>query len=199
MKDNENTTISYYNEHALEFCENTINADMSACRNIFISYLHDGAYILDAGCGSGRDSKVFIENGYAVTAIDASSKICEEAEKYLGQPVLCMRFEDIDFVNQFDGIWACASLLHVAKNDINNVLERLRMALKDNGVLYASFKYGSGERMDDKGRFYLDYKEDVKELFERNDFTIEELFVTSDVRNGLESQKWVNVIIRKKF
>lgn len=190
-------TIAYYDKNAEKFCETTRNADMCFCRNKFLSLIGENAHILDAGCGSGRDSKAFLDAGYRVTAMDASAKVCKEAEVFFGQEVLCKNFESIDFRQEFDGIWACASLLHVTKEKINDVLKRLWIALKNKGVLYASFKYGEGERVVN-GRFFNDYNElTLKDLVEINRFDIEEIFITKDVRIGRETERWVNVLARK--
>ncbi len=187
-------TIKYYNEHAREFCESTANADMSSCRDRFAAYLPTGAHILDAGCGSGRDSKAFLEQGFCVTSIDASGEVCAEAEKLIHQQVLCMRFEDLQFEDEFDGIWACASLLHVSREDMGDILGCLKKALKKNGILYASFKYGDKERVEN-GRFFNDYNEaSLRTLMDNSEFKIRELFITEDVREERSGEKWINVI-----
>lgn len=192
-----NQTLSYYNEHGEEYCAATAGADMSLCRDKFMTCLPEGAYILDAGCGSGRDSKVFMDNGFAVTAMDASEKMCEEAEKLLGQNVLQLSFEEMNFHNEFDGIWACASLLHVAKSEINMVMKNLRTALKPNGILYASFKYGTEERIA-QGRLFNDYDEgSLITLLENNGFTVCDIFITEDVRKMRQGENWVNAIAKK--
>ncbi len=192
-----NQTIDYYNNHARDFCDSTLHADMSDCRDRFTSYLPARAHILDAGCGSGRDSKAFKEEGFHVTAMDASWKLCEKAEKLLQQHVQCLTFEELSFADEFDGIWACASLLHVARTDMDDVLARLRKALKENGILYASFKYGRGERTAG-GRFFNDYDEaSLRETLERQKYGICELFLTEDVRRNRAGEQWVNVIAKK--
>ena len=199
-----NQTISYYDKNATEFCRNTIDADMSFCRDKFLNYLKSGAAILDAGCGSGRDSLAFKQLGYQVTAMDASPEICKEAEKVLGQKVLCKTFEELDDENAYDGIWACASLLHVSKERMGEVLYRLKRALKDGGVLYASFKYGEDEKVVN-GRLFSYYDEQsLRPLIEGNGFEVLEVFVTQDVREDRQEEKWVNVVgvkwncVRKK-
>ncbi|MCD8370522.1 MAG: class I SAM-dependent methyltransferase [Clostridiales bacterium] len=192
-----NQTVSYYDEHTEEYCVATADADMSFCRDKFIAYLPAGAHILDAGCGSGRDSKVFIDNGFIVIAMDASEKMCTEAEKLLGQDVLQLSFEEMNFHNEFDGIWACASLLHVAKSEINMVMKNLRTALKPNGILYASFKYGTEERIA-QGRLFNDYDEgSLITLLESNGFTVCDIFITEDVRKMRQGENWVNAIAKK--
>ena len=193
-----NQTISYYDENAREFCKNTIDADMSFCRDQFLKHLKPGATILDAGCGSGRDSVAFKQLGYRITAMDASAEMCKEAENVLRQKVLCKTFEELDDENVYDGIWACASLLHVSKERIAEVLHRLKRALKDGGVLYASFKYGDEEKIVN-GRFFSYYDEQsLRMLMNGNGFEVLELFVTQDVREDRCEEKWVNVVGRKK-
>lgn len=190
-------TINYYNQHAQEFCENTKNADMSHVLEKFIAHLPQNALILDAGCGSGRDSKYFLGKGFQVEAFDASEELCKIASEHIGQEVKCMTFQEMTDANKYDGIWACASLLHVCKAELPDVMKRLVQALKENGVLYVSFKYGDGEREKD-GRFFNDYNEEnVTELLNETGVQVLECFVTGDVRSGRGDEMWVNAIGRK--
>lgn len=153
------------------------------------------AHILDLGCGSGRDAKAFLDAGYQVTAIDGSPSCCQLAAAYIGQPVLCQTFDELDFDAAFDGIWACASLLHLPYAELPGVFERIARALRPGGYLYASFKYGDfeGER---NGRYFTDLDEErLAALLEPvAGLTILETFVTGDVRDGREGEKWLNVI-----
>lgn len=195
----QNKTIEYYNNHAEEFCAATKDADMSYCYEKFKQYVKPSGKILDVGCGSGRDSKRFMEDGYQVEAIDASEEICKLASEYIGQQVKCRRIEEITYENEFDGIWACASLLHVAKEEMLVVIEKLCKALKKDGIIYASFKLGSGERFAD-GRFFNDYTEkEIVEVFGgQRGFEIKECFVTEDVRKERKHEKWLNIILKVK-
>ncbi len=192
-----NTTMNFYNNNANEYCAQTVGSDMSQSREQFLAHLPVGARILDAGCGSGRDAKVFMEQGYMVTALDGSYAMCQMAEKHTDLPVLHMSFDEIEFKEEFDGIWACASLLHVPKADMENILSKLRNALVPDGVIYASFKYGEGERTVD-GRFFNDYNENSLRMeFESCGFNVIEIVVTEDVRGDRTGEMWVNVIGRK--
>ena len=193
-----NSTINYYNNNAKEFCECTLQADMSLCRNMFLKYMVANGHILDAGCGSGRDSKAFQELGYAVSAFDASEEICRFATEYLGQEVQCRRFEDVTEENCYDGIWASASLLHVAKKNLPDVLTRLKRALKAGGILYASFKYGETEKMRGERSFSDFTEEQAKQLFLENGFEVLEFALTGDVREGRADEMWCNVVGRVK-
>lgn len=193
-----NKTIDYYNRYAKEFCERTTGTDMSFCQNKFLGYLEKGAKVLDAGCGSGRDSKYFIEKGMQVVALDASEEMCRYAAKYLGQPVECLRFDEIIDQEEFDGIWASASLLHVKKKELPDILKRMYHALKIDGILYASFKYGTKEEQRLE-RFFSDYSlEEIREVFEHTGlFQILECFETKDIREDYKDKPWVNIIVKK--
>lgn len=194
-----NENIEFYNEHAKEFFESTLQTDMSRWRNKFEGYVINGGRILDAGCGSGRDSKAFISDGFKVTAIDASVELCKLAEEYIGQKVYNILFEDISFSQEYDGIWACASLLHVENNHMSQVMKKISNALVSNGVIYASFKYGDGITLKGERSFYNFTEETVKDLFNNAGISIEECSISADVREGRGDEKWVNVIGRKNI
>lgn len=193
MTDN---TTEYYNKNSLEFIEGTINVDTGILRDRFLKYIPSGGKILDLGCGSGRDTKCFLEAGYQVTAIDASQELCLKATEYTGINVRCTRFEELNDVKEYDGVFACASLLHVQEGDLPDIMTKINKALKQQGVLYASFKYGdfAGER---DGRYFHDMNEvSVEELFITvSGFRIEEVWQSHDVRRDKEVY-WINVIAR---
>lgn len=192
------SNIEYYNLNAASFFAGTVNADMSLWRDKFKAYLPEGGRVLDAGCGSGRDSLAFKKDGYSVVAFDASSEMCRMASELIGQEVLQLRFDQITFENEFDGIWACASLLHVPNEELPVTLEKLHKAMKPQGTLYVSFKYGEGTKQ--RGdRVFSDFTEtSVKALLENAGFDIVECGVTSDIRPGRADEKWVNVIAGKR-
>ena len=190
-------TIRYYDTHAEEFVAGTENADISACRDRFLQYLKPGQKILDAGCGSGRDVIAFKNEGYEVEAFDASEELCRIAAEKTGIPIKQQRFEELEGVESYDGIWACASLLHVRLHDLPDVLQRLYKLLRRKGTLYASFKYGSGE-LEKAGRYFCNLNEETcQKLLTDAGFSIREMFVTQDVRNDRQQEKWINVIVGK--
>ena len=185
--------MNYYDEHAKEFFNGTIDTDMSLHHEEFLKNLPEKACILDAGCGSGRDTKLFKELGHNVVAIDGSEKMCELASEYAGVNVKHMQFQEIEYVNVFDGIWACASLLHVPSSELDLVLKKLKDSLKSNGVFYASFKFGDFEGIRN-GRFFNDFTEATAiELFEKNDFKVIKTWITEDSRPERD-EKWVNIL-----
>ena len=193
-----NDTINYYNKNAEKFIEETLHADMCYCRSRFLRHVLPGGRILDAGCGSGRDSLAFLQEGYLVDAFDASEEICIRASKLLGFPVECKRFEDISGEAKYDGIWACASLLHVKNEGLLIVLCKLEKLLKSGGVLYASFKEGNKERIKE-GRFFHDMTEQsCRELFTKVGLEVVETFKSWDVRGNRTNEKWVNIIGKRQ-
>lgn len=193
-----NTTINYYNLNAKNFIENTQNADMHLAQEKFLQLLLGSASILDFGCGSGRDTKYFLEKGYQVAAIDGSAELCRLAGNFTGIKVKEMLFQELDEIGVYDGIWACSSILHLPKQELLPVIQKMCIALKDNGVIYTSFKYSNfeGER---NGRYFTDFMEDIFREFIKviPELTVEDQWITLDVRPGRGEEKWLNLILRK--
>ena len=191
-------TIDYYNQNAKNFIENTQNVDMHLAQDKFLQLLDSQSSILDFGCGSGRDTMYFLEKGYHVTATDGSAELCKLASAFTGIEVKEMLFQELDDINKYDGIWACSSILHLPKKELFPVLRKMCIALKSAGVIYSSFKYGDfeGER---NGRYFTDFTEDTFRDFIKDipELTIEDHWITSDVRPGRGNEKWLNLIIRK--
>ena len=191
-------TIKYYNENAKQFVETTANVEFHHMQNRFLDKFQDGAFILDFGCGSGRDTKYFLEQGYLVDAIDGSEELCKMASELTGIEVRHMYFQELSDVEKYDGIWACSSILHLKHDDLEEVMKKMAVAAKPNGIIYTSFKYGtfSGER---NGRYFTDMTEDTfNELLQKiPGLNIEEQWITSDVRPGRGEEKWLNLILRK--
>lgn len=190
-------TLDYYNQNADSFVEGTISADMSEVRQQFMKRLPAAGTILDFGCGSGRDAKAFSDAGYIVVALDGSQEICNKAHEVLNQPVICCKFQDYRAMTKFDGVWACASLLHLSEEELTPVLHELTKSLKPGGVLYMSFKYGefAGER---NGRWFTDMTEEqLGELMDQfQSLTLIDQWITEDVRED-RNEKWINSIYKK--
>lgn len=195
----QNTTINYYNINADKFIENTLFVDFTKTQQRFLSKLKKGAFILDFGCGSGRDTRYFSDQGYRVEAIDGSGEMCRLAARYTGMEVRHMLFQELSEKEKYDGIWACSSILHLPLQELAEVMSRMSAALKEKGIIYTSFKYGtsSGER---NGRFFTDMTEDSFAVFmqKTEGLKTEEQWITSDVRPGRGEEKWLNLILRKK-
>ena len=193
-----NKTIDYYNKNADSFIQGTVSVDFKETQDKFLKLL-TGKKVLDFGCGSGRDTKYFLESGFDVTATDGSEELCKSASTYTGIQVKHMLFQDLNEADIYDGIWACSSILHLSKDELRIVINKMSRALKPNGIIYTSFKYGNfeGER---NGRFFTDFTLDVFEDFisDVKDIVIEEYWITGDVRPGREEEKWLNLILRKK-
>lgn len=191
-------TLNYYNSNAAVFSETTKNVDFSEVQLIFTNYLSLNASILDFGCGSGRDTKYFLDQGYHVTATDGSEVICKMATDYTGIQVKQMLFEELNDRSQYDGIWACASILHLSREELLDIFHKMHRALKKNGVIYTSFKYGTfeGER---NGRYFTDFTEELFEEFARqiSGLQIEKMWITGDVREGRGDERWLNILLRK--
>ena len=194
----ENQTLQYYNKDPDAFVTGTLSADMTNTRARFCSHLSKDSLILDFGCGSGRDTKAFLEAGYRVDAIDGSGELCARASAYTGIPVKKMLFQELDAQERYDGIWACASILHLPKTELADVLKRIEAAMKPGGILYASFKYGENEGVR-SGRYFSDFTEESIQAFwkDASSMQIFDLWITRDVRPGREEEKWINLLARR--
>ena len=194
-------TLHFYSTNSKYYFESTKGVDLTHLYNDFLNHIPKGGQVLDLGCGSGRDSLYFKNLGYKVTAIDGCKELCDLASKYLGFEVINKRFENLNLQEEsFDGIWACASLLHVKRCDIKNVLNNLVKGLKGNGIFYMSFKYGDNEFVDEKGRYFNCYDEEAfKNIIKSIDgLEILKLYKTEDVMQNRENLVWLNVLCVKK-
>lgn len=191
-------TINYYNTNAKQFAETTAFVEFHSMQHKFLDKLPAASTILDFGCGSGRDTKYFIERGHHVDAIDGSVELCKLASEYTGIEVKHMYFHELSEVEKYDGIWACSSILHLSVSELKDVMQKMEKALKPNGIIYTSFKYGtfSGER---NGRFFTDMTEDSFDELLKSvlGLTVEQLWISGDVRVGRGEERWLNIILRK--
>lgn len=193
-----NQTIDYYNKNSEKFYKNTVHIDLSEMYPKFLRHIPDNGTILDLGCGSGRDSLYFLEKGYIVTSVDASEEMVRLSSELTGQKTQYLRMQDIEFKNEFNGIWACASLLHIDKKLTESVFNILCNALRDDGVLYASYQYGKGISILED-RYYNNYDErSFAEVIENvNNLKILTYWITKDLRPDRIDEKWLNVILKK--
>lgn len=192
-------TLGYYNKNAKEFVDSTRSLEFTELQDKFLGYIRPGTRVLDFGCGSGRDTKYFMDKGYEVDAIDGSLEFVKMASEYAQIEVKHMLFQELKEAERYEGIWACSSILHLTSKELADVFEKMANALVSKGVVYTSFKYGIDE-IERNGRYFTDMTEDkIQELLDKVDlFLIEDMWVTSDVRQGREDEKWLNIILRKK-
>ncbi len=190
------SSIAYYEENSSEFIAGTAGVDMGELYEPFLRHIPDRGRILDLGCGSGRDTKFFIERSYDVVAIDASFEMVAATRSLVATDVRQMRFDEMDYVSEFDGIWACASLLHIPEQSLKEVMRKCLRGIKAEGALFLSFKYGTFERKVG-GRLFTDLDERKLEAILNTleyDLTINQ-WVTSDARPNRSKEKWLNAVI----
>ena len=193
-------TLTYYNEKTDEFVLETQTVDFHNAQDLFLSFLPQEASILDFGCGSGRDTRYFLEKGYHVVATDGSEELCKVASAYTGVQVRKLLFQELQDENCYDGIWACSSILHAGRAEQPDIFRRMILALKEQGYIYASFKYGAFEGFRGE-RYFTDFDEAGFRDFIRAfpELTIEKMWVSADVRPERSNEKWLNIILRKSI
>ncbi len=191
-------TLSYYDTNCRQFLEETVNVGFSSVQESFLQLIPENGLILDFGCGSGRDSLYFLQKGYRVEACDGSAEMVKAASEHTGLPVKQMLFSELNEKNYYDGIFACASILHVPYAELPDIISKINDALKVNGIVYISFKYGDFEGCRN-GRYFTDMNEARLEhiLAGISDLKIVKTGITGDVRPGRGHERWLNVLLRK--
>ena len=197
MKDN--LTIQYYNENAEQFINTTLDVNFTEIQDEFLSMLRKESYILDFGCGSGRDTKYFLERGFVVDAVDGSLEMCKRASEVTGIRVKHMLFNELNEINKYEAIWACSSILHLSYMQLVAVFNKMLKALKAAGIIYTSFKYGDFEGFRN-GRYFIDFDEEKLERLKKDvpALEVKKMWITTDVRPGRDEEKWMNLILKKK-
>ena len=191
-------SIQFYEDNAEDFFRRSVDADMARGYADFTALVTPGGRILDAGCGSGRDTVALAKLGFRVTSIEASANLAALAAAHTGLPVEVMTFDQIAWRETFDGVWACASLLHVPRADLPAAVRRLRDALLPSGILWMSFKYGAQERQAN-GRHFTDLDEAGAHPLtaEVGDLALISLTVTDDARPDRPGERWLSVLCRR--
>lgn len=198
-KANTDMTLDYYRNNAGLFSENTIGVDMSVLQNAFMELIPKGGKVLDLGCGTGRDSLYFREAGFRVFSIDGSNEMCGVASKLLGCEIIRATFEKYETNIVFDGIWACASLLHVEMSKLPHIVRKYAKMLRNNGIFYMSFKYGDFSGVRD-GRYFTDINEERLKVLLSGipELELVKCMTTRDGRPEHESELWLNAFCRKR-
>lgn len=191
-------TLNYYDSNAVAYAQATLHVNLKCSYNFFLPYIFPSGTILDAGCGAGRDAKIFKSLGYQVTAMDASKGMVEISSEYIGQPTLHLSFEEIHFESAFDGIWCCASLVHVAPENLPLVFRNIKRALKPGGVWYMSFIAGESEGIRN-GRYYHFLSESTLRNYidATGDLTVLLYTETCSIADKFKAH-WIHCLVKKQ-
>ncbi|CUS48030.1 MAG: Methyltransferase domain [Idiomarinaceae bacterium HL-53] len=193
------SSIQYYNQNAVNFHIDTINVDMSAVYAEFLPRLVENSCIIDAGCGSGRDAIAFKKLGFQVIAFDASEALVKVARKKLGsENVSCSTFLEFSYAKKADAIWACASLLHVPKEELSRTFIHLAQFLRAGGLFYCSFKYGTGQRVRGERTFTDMTEVELEKVLTKTGLTVKKTWVTRDARPDRTEEFWLNALLERE-
>ena len=191
------STLDYYNKNAAQYFDSTCAADLSGARKKFASHLSPGARIIDMGCGSGRDVKAFCDAGFRAAGLDASEELARLAMEKFGIEVIVGDMSTCIAEEPYDGIWCCASLLHLSDEEAERFFGNLKHNLAPGGVLYLSVKEGIQNGPDEKGRYMRNYTEaELTEKLEAAGLRLLDLEKTGDTL-GRDQFRWINVIAER--
>ena len=194
-----NSTIDYYDRNADEYFARTADVTLDEIYSRFLKYIPEGGRIMDLGCGSGRDVKWFCDHGYEAYGLDASRELVSKASEEYDIPIFTGLIEEWTTSTPFDGVWCCASLMHLDDSALEQFFENLKYNLKPGGVLFMSVKSGIETGLDEQGRYFRNFtEEDVHEIItQHGEFELKELWYTED-KLSRDSFRWMNVIIENK-
>lgn len=192
-------TLKYYEGTCREYDRFSSSIEMSEQWKSFESMLPPGGTVLDLGCGTGRDIKHFLEAGFIVEGVEPALAMANCARSKTGARIFDLAAEQIAFVEEYDGIWACASLMHMRKSAFFYTLPKIIKSLKPGGSFYFSLKQGVGEARNDDGRLFSFYEMDeIIYLFSLiSNAQIVKQWVSKDVAGRRETQ-WLNIIVKKQ-
>ena len=185
--------MSYYDQNYQAFIDNTLNIDMTDLYSVFLKDMKKGSRILDLGCGPGRDLKYFKDHGFTPVGLEPSEKLASYARSYANCKVYEQGIEDFNSKDSYDGVWACASLLHLDTSSLKESFLKISTFMNKGSIFYCSFKYGEfeGER---NGRFFNDQTlETLKELLPP-ELVISKDWITEDLRADRD-ESWINLIL----
>ncbi len=187
----------YYEINAKRYAKETFPADMSEQYKRFLPLLREYARILDVGSGSGRDACYFQKKGYQVTALEPSKNLCREIRKVFSGEIVCSDIQSYQPDQRYDGIWACASFLHLQEKEVLSFFEKINLYLNEKGIVYLSGKNGITIGKAADGRYFLEFTEQlVGKILAVNDrMKLEELWYTEDV-SGRKGFRWMNVVLK---
>jgi len=191
-------SCDYYNHNAQQFFTETFGLDMSNIYSRFLEKLSLDSRILDMGCGSGRDALYFHNKGYRVDAFDASLEMVKLASLATGLRIKHSTFQTYEAVHIFDGIWACASLLHLPKIEHGTIITKYFKKLTSDGIFYMSFKYGTSDYDKNERHFSCHDEASISNLLSETLVNYEtDIWVTQDARKERKSENWLNVLLTK--
>ena len=163
----------FYSENYKLYHERTFSIDPSLFLEPFIKVLPKAAYILDVGCGSGRDLLWLKERGFKVTGFERSEGLAKLARKNSGCEVIEGDFETFDFSPlSFDAVIASGSLVHIPHEKLPAIFQNITKCMSS-AIVYISLKEGTGLKTDDEGRrFYRWSDEELRKLFSKVEFSV---------------------------
>ena len=190
-------TKKYYDQNFLEYANTTVDIDMSKLHSKFMNFLPKEADIIDLGCGSGRDLKVFKNFGFNAVGVDKTKNLVNFAKKHSQTEVICADIKKIPFHNEtFDGVWACGSLVHLELKDFKLAITEIIRICKQESVIYLAVKKGEGSYRDNKGRLFFYYSlNQLNKIL--NIFPLDPIIVEETISKDNKT-KWLNTWARVK-
>ena len=192
-------TVAAYDGFAAAYVAQTGRPNPLTAEQVarFVAVLPPQPRILELGSGSGRDALSLEGAGAVVDRTDVTPGFVDLLERAGHRARVLDPLSD-DLGGPYDGIWAQACLLHVARADLGRLLLRLRDAVTPAGRLFLSLKEGDGENWSVHGsvtapRFFTFWREEtLREVLTTAGWDVVTLDRHESVRDPAET--WLDVL-----
>lgn len=201
-------TIKWYDDNAEQYEKNSKLISFEKAVDDFLDKLPTSPVVLDAGCGTGRETRLFHEKRARVTGVDISKGLLEVARRENPD----IEFVEADFTDlpledqSFDGVWSHASLVHLENiEEVKAALAEFRRVLKPGGFLYVYVKEQQGDEktavvsdsLSEHDRFFRYYESvELKSLLREAGFSVGDLEHTED-SHGRTEVKWLRAVVQR--
>ncbi|MBQ9272861.1 MAG: class I SAM-dependent methyltransferase [Mogibacterium sp.] len=193
------STIDYYDKNADSYYWATVAVDLNALRQKFASYLPAEASVIDMGCGSGRDVMAFENMGHRAVGLDASKELVKLAQERLEVKAFTGDMSTYRAAEPYDGIWCCASVIHLNDEEKAKFFRNLERNLRPGGAIFISVKVGIETGVDKDGRYYSNCSEaELRDYLESAGCEVTDVVRTEDAM-GRPGSMWLNVFAKKKM
>jgi len=187
----------YYQKNYKGYHEKTFSIDPTSFLAPLAQRLSPEAFVLDVGCGSGRDLLWMKKQGFDVIGFERSPGLAELARDNAGCEVIEGDFETYDFSSIFvDGVVLVGALVHVPHERFSEVFKNITASISRRGNVLITLKEGQGDRIDaDNRTFYLWEDPKAREMFDALGFKMCDF--SSSVSKTGSGDVWLSYVLDK--
>ncbi len=185
----------YYQKNYKAYHEKTFSIDPSSFLKPLAQRLPAKAFILDIGCGSGRDLLWMKKRGFNVIGFEQSEGLAELARENVGCEVIEGDFETYDFSRlSVDAILLVGALVHLPHERFKPVFQNISNCMRRRGKIFISMKEGNGHLKDSHERiFYLWQNDKLRRIFDELGYKV--IYFNQQVSIIRDRDLWLGYVL----